>query len=205
MKSWCKTLIFNVAAVETYCKNLLDLRFHWYGSPTSDVARTIFIFKQESPSAWTQKAYRPPCSEYSSCCPNWVPPHSPTPVMTWPGGTQVWYPPAGYPPILTWPGGYHTWVPPSRVPPRQGTPPAGPSRVPTPQQGTTPTPQLDLAGYPPGVCPMAFWEMLQSIMGYGYPPPGVDKLTKWNYHLPVVLRTRPVIKWLNLLLWCMAH
>ena len=29
-------------------------------------------------------------------------------------------------------------------------------------------PWLDLAGYPPGVCPMAFWEMLQSIMGYGY-------------------------------------
>ena len=42
---------------------------------------------------------------------------------------------------------------------------------------------------------MAFWEMLQSIMGYGYPPPppGVNKLTKWNYYLPVVLRTRAVI------------
>ena len=25
-------------------------------------------------------------------------------------------------------------------------------------------------GYPPGVCPMAFWVMLQSILGYGYPP-----------------------------------
>ena len=35
--------------------------------------------------------------------------------------------------------------------------------------------------------------MLQIIMGYGYPPPpGVNKLTKWNYYLPVVLRTRAV-------------
>ena len=50
-------------------------------------------------------------------------------------------------------------------------------------------------GTPPGVCPMEFWVMLQSIMGYGYPPPlGVNKLTKWNYYLPVVLRTRAVIK-----------
>ena len=30
--------------------------------------------KQESPPAWTQEAYRPPCSEYSFCCPTWVPP-----------------------------------------------------------------------------------------------------------------------------------
>ena len=43
-----------------------------------------------------------------------------------------------------------------------------------------------------GVCPMAFWVMLQSIMGYGYPPLGVDKLTKWNYYLPVILRTQAV-------------
>ena len=70
-----------------------------------------------------------------------------------------------------------------------------------PRQGT-PLPGYPLAGYPPGRtwqgtpppggCPMAFWEMLQSIMGYGYPPPGVDKLTKWNYYLPVILRTRAV-------------
>ena len=45
------------------------------------------------------------------------------------------------------------------------------------------TPSVVLTGYPPplpagpgrvrpppSVCPMAFWEMLQSIMGYGYPP-----------------------------------
>ena len=96
-------------------------------------------------------------------------------------------------------------LPPGRVPPAgyppppldlAGTPPAGPGRYP---------PQLDLAGYPPppgwiwqgipppGVCPMAFWVMLQSIMGYGYPPPPRCGLTKWNYYLPVVLRTRAVI------------
>ena len=126
--------------------------------------------KQESPPAWTQEAYRPLCREYSFCCPNWVPPPL---VLTWPGGgTLPGYPPSwpggyparGYPgggvPYLGTPppdlaGGYPTWVPPGRVLP--------PSRVP---------PWLDLAGYPPpGVCPMEFWVMLQSIMGYGYPPP----------------------------------
>ena len=54
--------------------------------------------KQESPPAWTQEAYRPPCSKYSLCCPNWVPPGQGTP-------------PARVPP------------PPARVPPSQGTPP----------------------------------------------------------------------------------
>ena len=96
--------------------------------------------------------------------PGQVPPHpdlagglpwSGTPP-SWPGrgGTLV-----RYPPVLAG-GGVLT-----RVPPWQGTPPwldlvglpplAGPGRVP-----------------PPSVCPMAFWEMLQSIMGYGYPPCG---------------------------------
>ena len=79
--------------------------------------------------------------------------------------------------------------PPARVPPRpeyppgQGTPPA---RVPPPWPGYPPArvpplpgypPRLDLAGYPPG-CPMAFWEMLQSIMGYGYPPPRCGQTNK---------------------------
>ena len=91
----------------------------------------------------------------------------------------------GYPPFLTWPGGYPTWVPPGSVPPSSRVPPSRvppgrvpPSRVP-PRQGT-PRQGTPLAGYPPapagpcrvpppGVCPMAFWEMLQSIMGYGYP------------------------------------
>ena len=103
------------------------------------------------------------------------PPGRVLPVLTWPGGYPSWvpplagYPPAGYspwqgtPPVLTWPGGYPMWVPPWQGPPQTGYPLAG-----YPQQGT---PQLDLAGYHPlGVCPMEFWVMLQSIMGYGYPP-----------------------------------
>ena len=71
----------------------------------------------------------------------------------------------GYPP-----GGY-----PVRYPPPGGVPGPGPDRVSPPGGG-----YLDLTGYPPGGgypdpprCLMAFWEMLQSIMGYGYPPPQV--------------------------------
>ena len=68
---------------------------------------------------------------------------------SWPGE----YPAGGYPtwipPILTWQG---------------GTLPGG-----TLPRGTLlGTPHSDLAGYPPSVCPMVFWVMLQSIMGYGY-------------------------------------
>ena len=123
-----------------------------------------------------QEAYRPPCIEYSFCCPTWVPP--PHPDLAGGGGGTLPGPAGGGVPC--WGGAYHSWYPlarPGRVPPSQldlagyPPPPAGPGRV----------PQLDLAGYPPpagpgrvpprGVCPMAFWEMLQSIMGYGYPPP----------------------------------
>ena len=97
------------------------------------------------------------------------------------GGTWSGCPPPGRVPPPSWPGqgGYLTREPP---------PPAGPGRVPPPPldlAGYPPNwtwypPQLDLAGYPPpagpgtpppSVCPMAFWEMLQSIMGCGYPPP----------------------------------
>ena len=66
-----------------------------------------------------QEAYRPLCSKYSLCCPNWVPPHQGTPLARVP-------PRPGYPP--------------ARIPPSQGTPPwldlagypplAGPGRVP---------------------------------------------------------------------------
>ena len=117
-------------------------------------ARTSEIIKiQESPPAWTQEAYRPPCSEYSFCCPNWVPP---PPILTWPKE-------GGYPA-----GGYPTWVPPY-------------------------WPGGTLPGYPP---------VLTQLPGYphqqGTPPPSwpgrVPRcgLTKWNYYLPVVLRTREV-------------
>ena len=114
----------------------------------------IFLVKQESPLAWTQEAYRPPCSEYSFCCPIladrpcWTPPPASdlTPPQYWP------------PPLLTWP-----------------TPPCPP-------------------GYWPPLPPPAglTWPPLPA--GQTWPPPaGVDKLTKWNYYLPVVLRTRAVI------------
>ena len=136
---------------KAYLNQILLLYFeelsHWSNPSGVIVAKNLKHvwkhLKQESPPAWTQEAYRPPCSKYSLCCPNWVPP------------------------------------------PRPGSPP--PARVSRPPPGWT------WQGTPPPSCPMAFWEMLQSIMGYGYPPPPVDKLTKWKYYLPVVLRTRAVI------------
>ena len=90
--------------------------------------------------------------------------HTARRVVSTPSVVLTGYPsPAGYPPVLTWPGG---GVPPMSWPGWGGT-----------------LPQSPLAGYPPpswtwqgtplGVCPMEFWVMLQSIMGYGYPPPCV--------------------------------
>ena len=137
----------------------------------------------------------------------------PPPILTWPGGypnggvlcwgsTLPGYPPAGYPPSWPGPGGYPTWVPPWQGTPQGppiltwsggvpylGTPPAGYA----PGQGTPPAGPGRVS--PPSVCPMAFWEMLQSIMGYGYPPLWTDR---WKdrrmskHYLPVVLRTRAV-------------
>ena len=148
--------------------------------------------------AWTQEAYRPRCSECSFCCPNWVPPPT-CPDLS--GGVPCWggyptlVPPprldlAGYPPpSQTWQG-----TPPGRVPPRlnlAGYPPAGYP------------PRLDLAGYPPparpGRVPPPPRCLPHGILGnvakyYGIwvPPLGVEWQTKWNYYLPVVLRTRAV-------------
>ena len=117
--------------------------------------------KQESPPAWTQEAYRPPCSEYSFCCPTWVSP----PILTWRGGTRS-VPPRGG----TWSG-----TPPARVPPRGGT-----------RSGTPP------ARVPP-LLPHGILGNVAKHYGIWVPPPGVDRQTKWNYYLPVVLRTRAVI------------
>ena len=143
-----------------------------------DNHRQIY-FEQESPPAWTQEEYRPPCSKYSLCCPNWIPPWQGTPPAPQPG-----YPPGQGTPLGR--------VPPSpaRVPPRPGYPPA---RVP-PRPGYPPWP-----GYPPswtwqGTPPAAPWhsgKCCKALWDTGIPP--VDKLTKWNYYLPVVLRTRAVI------------
>ena len=118
---------------------------------------------QESPPVWTQEAYRLLCSEYSFCCPNWVPPQQGTPPF-WPGrgeGYPTWVPPGRVPPcpdlaqgvpylgnpppLAGYPLGR---VPPAGYPPGQGTPQQGtPSQVPP---GRVP-PRLDLAGYPPQV------------------------------------------------------
>ena len=106
----------------------------------------------------------------------------------------------------SWPRGY-----PGRVPP------SWPGLVPP---GRVPLGRVPPPGYPPGVCPMAFWVMLQSIMGYGYPlprclphgilgnvakhygiwvPPPVDRqIDGWmdrhvsKHYLLIVLRTRAV-------------
>ena len=90
------------------------------------------------------------------------------------GTPQQGTPRQGTPPARSGWGGTWPGYPPSRVPPGRYTP-AGypPGRVPL-------LPRLDLAGYhpPPGGCPMAFWEMLQSIMGYGYPPPRCEQTNK---------------------------
>ena len=72
----------------------------------------------------------------------------------------------GYPPpILTWPGGGTRSGPPRGGVPGQVPPRGVPSQVSPP------------ARVPPR-CPMAFWEMLQSIMGYGYPPPRCGQTNK---------------------------
>ena len=139
-----------------------------------------------------------------------------TPPPSWPGWEGVPY--LGTPPVLTWPGGYPTWVPPrqgtplagpGRVPPwlagyppppagpgRVPSPPAGPGRVPSPLAGpgrVPPPPRLDLAVYPPRCLPHGILGNVAKHYGIWVPPLGVDKLTKWNYYLPVVLRTRAVI------------
>ena len=113
-----------------------------------------------------QEAYRPPCSEYSFCCPNWVPP-SPS----WPGlggcpaggvgpylGTP--HPGQGYPA-----GGYPTWVPPDMVPSIL-TWPGGTLRE-YPLAGYHP------AGYPPAGYPSA-----------GYPPSWQDTPPSWPGRVP---------------------
>ena len=80
----------------------------------------------------------------------------------------------GYPP--PWPGG---GVPPWQSTPRQGTPPAGPGRVPPPPVS---------APWHSGKCCKALWDM-------GTPPLWTDR---WKdrrvskHYLPVVLRTRAV-------------
>ena len=118
-----------------------------------------FYFKQESPPAWMQEAYRPWCSEYSFCCPILTDPNHSSPLPA------DWPDPPPPPHWLT-----HLTPPPAGWPPCQLT-----DLTPCQLTDLTPPP----AGWPPP--------------GGLTPPPLVDKLTKWNYYLPVVLRTRAVI------------
>ena len=169
---------------------LLDTLNYWFVKSWPfhlfDVFDVKFKRQQESPPAWTQEAYRPPCSEYSFCCPTWVPPPGGYPVRYPPGGGSG-YPPGGGYPVRYPPGGV-----PGQVPPGSGYPPGGgPGQVPPG------------SGYPPGGVPGQVPPPLpHGILGnvakhYGIwvPPPGVDRQTKWNYYLPVVLRTRAVKIW----------
>ena len=71
------------------------------------------------------------------------------------------------------PGGYLTQVPPPRGGPDPGNPPPGG----VPGSGT---PRGGPGTPPPPRCLMAFWEMLQSIMGYGYPPPVDRQIDGWT-------------------------
>ena len=110
-------------------------------------------------------------------------------------------PDPGTPPPKGWGGVGGTWpgyprggrgTPRGRGVPDPGTPPGGGgylTRVPPRGGGGVPDPGTPPGGFltrdppggfrvPPGGgsgnpphCLMAFWEMLQSIMGYGYPPP----------------------------------
>ena len=106
-------------------------------------------------------------------------------------------------------GGYPTWIPPQQGTPSRVPPPDLAAGYPTwvPQQGTpslagypswqgTPPASCTWLGNPPPRC------LPHGILGnvakhYGIwvpPPPGVDWQTKWNYYLPVVLRTQGVMK-----------
>ena len=96
------------------------------------------------------------------------------------------YPPRAPPPARVPPSPQPGNPPQPGYPPSQGTPPA---RVP-PSQGT---PQLDLAGYPPPAAPWHSGKCCKALWNTGTPPPGVDRQTKWNYYLPIVLRTRAVM------------
>ena len=109
--------------------------------------------QQESPPAWTQQAYCPPCSEYSFCCPILADP----PLLDWspPGWTAD-------PPQLDWPP--PSWTDPplaGLTPPRLDWPTRPPQQDWFPLAGLTP-PWLD---WPPSPSESADW------------PPPMDRQT----------------------------
>ena len=127
------------------------------------------------------------------------------PGWTWQG--TPWLDMAGYPPTWTWQGTPLSWLDLTGYPPGwtcQGTPPQCLDLAGYP-------PCLDLAGYPPGWTwqgnppPSWTWQGTTPVSAPWHSgksckalwdmgtPLGVDWQTKWNYYLPVVLRTRVVI------------
>ena len=153
------------------------------------------IKKQESPPAWTQEAYHPPCSEYSFCCPTRVPPPGGRGYLTRvpPGGYLTRVPPQGGVPDPGTPGGSSTpggtWpgYPPGgglgtpgggswpRYPPWGGTWPGYPGGVPdlgTPLQGGT-WPRYPPRGVPDPGTPAASWhsgKCCKALWDMGTPP-----------------------------------
>ena len=170
------------------------------------------FIQQESPPAWTQEAYRPLCSKYSLCCPNWVPPPGGQVRVPPPGGGQVRVPPRGGSGPGTPPGGGGCQV---RVPPQGGwglgTSPRGGCQVQVPPGGVRSRypPGGVRSGYPGGVRsrypPGGSGPGTPPYQGSGYPPPSqvpplwTDKHL-WKQYLPVVLRTRAV-KMLLSIVW----
>ena len=152
-----------------------------YGTHYKQKQIAVTIIKQESPPAWTQEAYRPPCSEYSFCCPTRVryPPWGGVPGLRYPprGGTRTSVPPpGGYPDFGTPRGG----VPGLRYPlPRGGT------RTSVPPRGGTWTPPGGVPGlrYPPGGVPGLRYPPRGGYPDFGTPrggypdPPPVDRQT----------------------------
>ena len=134
--------------------------------------------EQESPPAWTQEAYRPPCRKCSLCCS----PNGGYPIQSWQGGYLIQSWPGGYP-IQSWPGGYpiQSWV--------RGYPSPCSDLGPDldgglPQVFSPPGPGMGLL--PP--CPDLGWGTPSvqtwdgSWSGMGYPPPP-QVWTDWNYYL----------------------
>ena len=110
--------------------------------------------EQESPPAWTQEAYRPPCSKYSLCCPVLADP----PPAGWP---PRWLtpPPSGWPPrwltplpLVADPPGSWTWPPPLAGPDPPGwlTPPTPSGWPPHPWWLTPPVADPPVADPPRG-------------------------------------------------------
>ena len=111
------------------------------------------------------RGIRPPCSDYSFCCPNWV---LRPPVLTWPGGVGGGGRGQGG-------GGTLPRYPPSRVPPLAGYPSSWQCTLPA----GYPVPWLDLAGYPPPPRCLPHGILGNVAKHYGiWVPPPVDRQTR---------------------------